>query len=118
MGTINNIYVLNFIVNRKEEREIGFSFVDLKAAFNSVNGRVLWRYSKDKVDRGDKRAIRRNQNKGKVRKGKREGILYRKGDKVGMPFVPNTFQPNPGSWQTWMRGKENKCRVLGPEPIL
>lgn len=40
MGTIDNIYVLNYVVNRQLRRKEGrmvAMFVDLKAAFDSVD---------------------------------------------------------------------------------
>ncbi|XP_033214068.1 uncharacterized protein LOC117171124 [Belonocnema kinseyi] len=67
MGTIDNVYVLNYIVNRNQGRKKGklvAFFVDrikhlsiknyaCKVAFDSVNRRVLWKAMKEKgVDEG------------------------------------------------------------------
>ncbi|XP_046145234.1 uncharacterized protein LOC123988602 [Osmia bicornis bicornis] len=44
MGTMDNIYVLNFLVNRqikKEKGKVMACFIDLKAAFDSVDRGVL-----------------------------------------------------------------------------
>lgn len=44
MGIIDNIYVLNFIINKQIERKgekLVALFVDLKAAFNSVDREIL-----------------------------------------------------------------------------
>lgn len=44
MGTMDNIYVLNYMVNRQLEKKGGklvALFVDLKAAFDSVDREVL-----------------------------------------------------------------------------
>ena len=44
LGTIDNVYVLNYIVNRqvrKEKGKVVALFVDLKAAFDSVDRKVL-----------------------------------------------------------------------------
>lgn len=44
MGVIDNIYVLNYLVNRQMEKKEGklvAMFVDLKAAFDSVDRGVL-----------------------------------------------------------------------------
>lgn len=42
MGTIDNIYVLNYVVNRQLRKQGRFVlFVDLKAAFDSVHRRIL-----------------------------------------------------------------------------
>lgn len=43
MGTINNIYVLNYLVNKQlgKKKRLVALFVDLKATFDSVNRKVL-----------------------------------------------------------------------------
>lgn len=43
MGTIDNIYVINYLINRQIGRKEGkmAMFVDLKAAFDSVDRGVL-----------------------------------------------------------------------------
>jgi len=44
MGTLDNIYVINYLINRQLERKGGklvALFVDLKAAFDSVDRGVL-----------------------------------------------------------------------------
>jgi len=44
MGTVDNIYVLNYLVNRqlgRKGRKVVVLFVDLKAAFDSVDREVL-----------------------------------------------------------------------------
>jgi len=44
MGTMDNIYVLNYLVNKKLEAKKGkiiAMFVDLKAAFDSMNREIL-----------------------------------------------------------------------------
>lgn len=44
MGTIDNIYVLNYLINRQLGRKKGRMaalFIDLKAAFNSVDRKIL-----------------------------------------------------------------------------
>ena len=46
MGCVNNIYVLNHVINRqvtRMERKMVIFFIDLKAAFDSVNRDVLVR---------------------------------------------------------------------------
>jgi len=44
MGTIDNLYVLNYLMNRplgKEKRRMVTMFIDLKGAFDAVNKDVL-----------------------------------------------------------------------------
>lgn len=44
MRIIDNIYVLNFLVNRQLQRKKGFvvaTFVDLKVAFDSVGRKIM-----------------------------------------------------------------------------
>lgn len=51
MGTIDNIYVLSYILNRQVERKgekLLIFFVDLKAAFDSVDRKVLIKALKEK----------------------------------------------------------------------
>lgn len=46
MGTLNNIYVLNYLINRQLGRKGGkvvAIFADLKAAYNMVDREVLFR---------------------------------------------------------------------------
>lgn len=46
MGTVDNIYVLNYMVDRQTERKGGKMvafFVDLKAAFASMDRRIFWK---------------------------------------------------------------------------
>ncbi|XP_043464490.1 uncharacterized protein LOC122499949 [Leptopilina heterotoma] len=50
MGTVDNIYALNFLVNRsikKEKGKLVAVFVDFKAAFPSVNRGILWKTLRD-----------------------------------------------------------------------
>ncbi|XP_076660673.1 uncharacterized protein LOC143364045, partial [Halictus rubicundus] len=57
-GTIDNIYVLNYIINRelaKKKGRILGCFIDLKAAFDSVNRSILW---KELEERGVSEGIR------------------------------------------------------------
>lgn len=51
MGTMDNIYTLNFLINRQIERKRGkmvVFFVDLKAAFDSVNREILMEAIKER----------------------------------------------------------------------
>jgi len=41
IGTVNNIFVLNYLINRQIARKGGALFVDLKAAFDSVDREEL-----------------------------------------------------------------------------
>ncbi|XP_029054322.1 uncharacterized protein LOC114881649 [Osmia bicornis bicornis] len=62
MGTMDNIYVLNYLVNRQIMREKGkviACFIDLKAAFDSVDRGVLMEILKEKgVRRGLRERIK------------------------------------------------------------
>lgn len=45
IGTINNIYVLNYLINKqviKKEGKIMVHFIDIKAAFDSVDREILY----------------------------------------------------------------------------
>lgn len=54
MGTMNNIYVINYLVNKQLGKGKGITtlFVDLKAAFDSVDRKVLIKAMKGKWIRG------------------------------------------------------------------
>ncbi|XP_033225093.1 uncharacterized protein LOC117178016 [Belonocnema kinseyi] len=56
MGNIDNVYVLNYLVNRNLGRKKGklvAFFVDFKAKFDSVNSRILWATMKERgLDKG------------------------------------------------------------------
>lgn len=51
MGTIDNIYVLNHLVNKqlnREKRKLVAIFVDLRAAFDSVDREILWKTMRER----------------------------------------------------------------------
>jgi len=55
MGTMNNVYVLNYLVNRQLGRKGGRMvalFVDVKAAFDSVDRGILGRALRERGVRG------------------------------------------------------------------
>lgn len=55
LGTTNNIYVLNCLINRqleKKERKLIALFVDLKAAFDMVDREVMIRAVKEREGKG------------------------------------------------------------------
>jgi len=55
MGAIDNVYVINYLINRQLGKGKGVTalFVDLKAAFDSIDRRVL-------VESMEERGIRRS----------------------------------------------------------
>lgn len=95
MGTLDNIYVLNYLINRqvrKKENKMVVLFVDLKAAFDSVNRGVLLKALRERGVR--ERLVKRceeivRETVSRVRIGKREGEkFYGKGSEAGMPVEP------------------------------
>ena len=51
MGTVDNIFVLHYLVNRNLSHKKGkliALFVDFKAAFDSVNRSMLWKAMKER----------------------------------------------------------------------
>lgn len=57
MGTMDNVYIVNYLINRQLSRNSGklvALFVDLKAAFDSVDREILVRSLKG---RGGKRGV-------------------------------------------------------------
>lgn len=45
IGTINKIYVLNYVVNKELQRKGGkmLAFVDFRAAFDLIDKKLLWK---------------------------------------------------------------------------
>lgn len=70
-STLDNIFVLNHIiqregVNNKESPKVYALFIDLKAAFDDVDRKILWKIMENKgIDKKNKRIIRRNKQNGK-----------------------------------------------------
>jgi len=51
MGTMDNIYVINYIVNK--QLRIGALFVDLRATFDLVDREILYKAIREKREEND-----------------------------------------------------------------
>ena len=99
MGTVDNIYVLNYLVNRNLNQKKGkliALFVDFKAAFDSVNGSMLWQAVKERevdeelLDR-IKEVFTETKTRVRIREEKGEEFWTDRGLRQRCPLSPLLF---------------------------
>ena len=115
MGTIDNNYTLNYLVNRNlgmKKGKLIALFVDFKAALESVNRRVLWKGMRERgVNEGLIEKIKAIfvKTRIRVRIGEQEGDISwtGRGLRQGCPFSPLLFSILLADLKEWMgrRGK-------------
>ena len=99
MGTVDNIYVLNYLVNRNLSQKKGkliALFVDFKAAFDSVNRSILWKAMKERevdeelLDR-IKEIFTETRTRVRIREEKGEEFSTGRGLRQRCPLSPLLF---------------------------
>lgn len=111
MGTIDQIYALNYLINRQIEKEKGkmtVTFIDLKAAFDSVNKDELIKTMRVKGVR--KGLINRveevlRESKSRIRIGTQCGEVFwmARGIRQGCPLSPILFNLLIADLEEYMR---------------
>jgi len=92
MGTMDNIYVLNYLINRQlgKGKKVVAMFVDLKAVFDTVDRKVLYRVMKERgIREGLERVremLRETKNKIKVEEESEESFRMARKVRQGCPL--------------------------------
>jgi len=116
MGTMDNIFVLNYLINRQIEKKGGKMvavFIDLRAAFDSVDRKILLRMMRR---RGVREGIIERvweilrETKGRVRVGE-EGILDGERSEARLPAEPPAVQYDDGGFG----GGDGESKMGGSE---
>lgn len=91
MGIIDNVYVLNYLLNRQLGRKKGkmvVMFVDLKMVFDSIDRGVLIKIMRGNKGRSDRKGRRNNKTRSRVRIGRVIGVLDSERSETRWPVKP------------------------------
>ena len=124
-GTMDNVYILKHLIDQELEKKAGklyALFIDLKAAFDSVDRVKMWECLRAKdinehLVRRMEEIYEKTLNRVKVGDEKSESFLTKKGVRQGCPLSPSLFAAYIGDMEEMFRKAQSGGVVVGKEKV-